>query len=388
MTTVNATGQRSDRPTVLIGLFESVNSTTMDGILAAAHEYGWRLQHLSFFDGFLPPDLEVHGVIDEHLAGESEVEHLREDGCPVVRLGKLPNPHDHLLPAVLPDYAAAGRLAAMHLAERGFRELGYVGYQFNEVAETIGVAFNERAEELGCTCHFLELGGEKERDRSRQELRRERLREWFTSRPKPFAVFTYSDHTAGQLCAACLSTGLSIPEDVAILGYGNVVHHCETAPVEISSVDANQEAFGREAARLLKRLMDGEPAPVDPIMVPPKAIAQRHSTDVLAVPNPVVARALRYIWDHFELSLSVIDIAREVGVSRSALDRAFRRYLGRTVNAELRRKRLERCMELLRSTDMPIADIAAVTGFPNHSYLYRTFQSAFGMTPRQFRLRR
>ena len=47
-----------------------------------------------------------------------------------------------------------------------------------------------------------------------------------------------------------------------------------------------------------RRLMDGEPAPTEPILIPPAGVVTRQSTDVLALPDPDTARALRYMWEH------------------------------------------------------------------------------------------
>ena len=98
-----------------------------------------------------------------------------------------------------------------------------------------------------------------------------------------------------------------------------------------------------------------------------------------------MAKALRFIWDNYRLPLSLDEIAAQTGMSRSALGRAFRRHLNRSVNDELVRKRLERCTELLCSTDLTAGDIAAFTGFPTHSHFYRVFRRTFGVSPRQYR---
>ncbi len=113
----------------------------------------------------------------------------------------------------------------------------------------------------------------------------------------------------------------------------------------------------------------------------------RQSTDVLAVSDPIVAKALRFIWNNLELQLSIEEIALEVGVSRSILDHAFKRSLGRTPNAERQRKRLENCAELLRSTDLNISEIGEQVGLVSIPYLHTTFKAEFGMTPREFRLK-
>ena len=106
-------------------------------------------------------------------------------------------------------------------------------------------------------------------------------------------------------------------------------------------------------------------------MIPPKGVVERETTDVLATPDPHVAAALRYMWDHLDLDLSVDDIAREVGVARRTLDRLFHTHLHRGVNAELRRKRLEVFRDLLISTELPIAELAPMVGFGTMVHLQR-----------------
>ena len=181
------------------------------------------------------------------------------------------------------------------------------------------------------------------------------------------------------------SLDLLTGKTVAVLGYGNWVQ-CEVAPVRLSSVDPGLDKRVKVAMRLLRRLMKGERGPKEPIMVPPAGIVERRSTSILAVADPTVRRALRFMWDHFEQDLSVEDVAHELGVNRRKLERAFQRELGRTVRDELRRKRLEAVCKLLRSTNDPIADIAPRVGYRSTQYLHRAFRAAYGMTPRTYRL--
>ena len=350
---------RGRRP--MIVLSQGQGNPLLRGILEAAREYDWAPAELRFFGGALPPGPPPRGAIVDLLPTDRIVRRLRALRCPTVRIGHLPHPSDGVVPAVLPDLAAMGRMAA----------------------------------ELGCACHLLRFesassgdrGSAASRQRTRYRRRQRQFGEWLKGIPKPLGLLAYSDVMAGQLCSMAAQAGMAVPEDVAVLGDGNNVAECECAPLTLSSIDPDVERRGREAARLLHRLMDGEPAPSGPIMIPPKGIVLRHSTDVLATPDANVARALRFMWDHLDLDLSVNDVARKVELSRRKLERAFRRELGRGINAELHRKRLERVRELLVTTDMPIVDLAPAVGFKSKDYLHRTFRRAFGVTPRRYRLR-
>jgi len=366
-----------------------VHRDALRAILELARKWEWDLLDLGFTRGSIPADPPPSGALVGCLPPDPLAKRLREMGCPAVRLGRLPHPEDDLLPAVLPDQATQGRLAAEHFAERGFKDAAYVGHDPWSDAQTVYEGFHERVEGLGLTCHLHQLksgGLDDETNAARYERRVGEVGEWLDGLPKPVGVLTYGDGMAARLCTMCRRSGLTVPEDVALLGIGNDELICELSPVVLSSVDVNEEELGRQAAFLLRRLMAGEAASPAPVMIPPARVVARRSTEVLAVSDPAVARALRFMWDHLEQSLSVDNIAAEVGMSRRSLERAFRRELGRGVNAELRRRRLERCCELLKTTDTLIVDLAPLVGFRSADYLHAAFRRAYGTTPRRWRL--
>jgi len=58
------------------------------------------------------------------------------------------------------------------------------------------------------------------------------------------------------------------------------------------------------------------------------------------------------------------------------------------VNAELRRKRLERLRELLETTKLTVAKIGSMVGYQSRDYLHRSFLKAYGCSPGQYRKQR
>jgi AraC family transcriptional regulator len=83
--------------------------------------------------------------------------------------------------------------------------------------------------------------------------------------------------------------------------------------------------------------------------------------------------------------LHVERVAEVAGVHVVHLARVFRRFHGCTVGEYLRRLRIERAIEELRSTDKPLADIAGNAGFSDQSHFCRAFKLTAGMTPGQYR---
>ena len=377
---------RRERPRVLVSVR---HSDALRAIVHLAREWEWDLLDLGFTRQTIPPGPQPAGAFISCLPDDPLAERLRGLGCPAVRVGSLPNPRDDLLPAVLPDLAASGRLAADHFVERGFKQIGLVGFAPLDPEANFYPAFKafrERSEELGVICHVHRLKPTtKEHEPDRYERRTREVGQWLAGLPKPMGVLSYCDYESARICTMCQTTGLVVPEQVALLGYGNNELICELSPVALSSIEPDKEEQGRQAAHRWPGRLAGESAPEAPITVPPKGIVARRSTEVLAVGDLRVARAMRFMWDHLEQNLSVDNVAAEVGLSRRSLERAFRAELGLGVNAELRRRRLERCCELLKTTDLPILELPSLTGFRSTDYLHRAFRKAYGTTPQRWR---
>jgi LacI family transcriptional regulator len=291
------------------------------------------------------------------------------------------------LPKVLSDRHAAGRLAAAALAKRGFRDLGYVEFSGGDAPGPLLSGFREGAGDAACRVHYLAVDSKKNwtPGSAAYEKHAAMISEWLVGLPKPVGVLAYNHRMGARIIAGCEMVGLYVPEQVAVLCRGNWPDMCESAPVPLSAIDVNPYEHGRQLVLLLKRLNDGKAAPSQPVLVPPRGIVERRSTDILAVPDPKVAAAIRFMWDNLGLATGVDAVAEHVGTSRSTLERAFRRCLGRGVGAELRRKRLERSTELLRGTDMTVEEIVNAVGLLDVRRYRQAFENEYGLTPQQYR---
>jgi LacI family transcriptional regulator len=145
------------------------------------------------------------------------------------------------------------------------------------------------------------------------------------------------------------------------------------------------ERIGYEAAELLDRLMAGETAGFEERMIPPIGVVARLSTDVLAIDDPRVAAAVRFIRLHACQGITVREVLEQTPLSRTALERQFRRYLGRSPQAEIRSVQLKRVRQLLAETDLKMDRIAELVGFPHPEYLFVVFKRQLGLTPGAFR---
>ena len=92
-----------------------------------------------------------------------------------------------------------------------------------------------------------------------------------------------------------------------------------------------------------------------------------------------------YIHRHFSDEISIELLARASNLSVSALERRFKKHLGKTPHQYLVDVRLDNGRKLLLETDKAIGVIALETGFADHSHFSRVFTRRFGKTPSQVR---
>jgi len=208
---------------------------------------------------------------------------------------------------------------------------------------------------------------------------------WVASLPKPIGIFCANDNHAFYLVNLCRSYGIGVPEEAAILGIDNDESLCKPTMPPISSIDPNAQLIGYKSAKVLDAMMNKEPLPAFPILVDPLYIAIRQSTDNIAVNDPVLARALRFIRTEVARNLRVNDVAKEIGVSRGTLNNLFIQHLQSTPLKEILRVRMEWAKELLRDTPIHVTEISQMIGYQTPEYFSRAFMREVGCTPREYR---
>lgn len=188
------------------------------------------------------------------------------------------------------------------------------------------------------------------------------LAAWLRTLPNPVGIMGCYDYRARHVLEACKTAGLRVPDDVAVVGVDNDVV-CELADPPQTSIEQGKFQIGYAAAALLDRMMDGHEPEARRVVVPPVGLVMRQSTDLFHVPDPMVADAMRIVREKACRGVQADQVADRLRVSRSTLDKRFRHHVGRPVDQEIRRVRLERAKELLARTDLSPADVARESGF-------------------------
>lgn len=283
------------------------------------------------------------------------------------------------------DSHAAGRVAAEHYLDRGFRNFAFCGYEGRVWSRCRREGFCARLEQSGFTCDVYSPASR----RSVLPWNREQpmVTSWLKSLAKPVAIMACNDSRGRQILEASLLAGLSVPDDVAVIGVDEDPLLCSLANPPLSSVAFNLEQAGYQAAELLDGLMSGRVESPRQIMVEALWVIPRRSTDVIAIEDRNVAAALRFIRDHARQPISVADVVRQALVSRRGLEIRFQHSLGRSIREEVQRVRLGWTKQLLVETNLPAWRIAEASGFSSLSYLSNVFRRELGMTLAQYRRR-
>ncbi len=276
-----------------------------------------------------------------------------------------------------------GRLGAQTLVALGLRHFAYCGLEGLEFSDNRCAGFVDGVGEAGYSARVYCSSSHNLGESWYTEQRR--LGHWLSALPKPVGVMACNDDRARMVTEICRTEGFRIPDDIAILGVDNDEQVCRSANPPLSSIALATERGGFEAAALLESLMNGRSPRSRAITVRPTHTVRRQSTDVLAIEDPAMVRAVRFVRQNSNQNLRVADIAVAAGLSRRTLQGRFKLQLACTPMNEIHRCRADHIARLLTETNMTVGEIAAACGFEVDAHLARFFSRQTGMTPLAYR---
>jgi LacI family transcriptional regulator len=291
---------------------------------------------------------------------------------------------DIRIPRVVVDDHAVGALAAEHLLQCGLRHFAFSGCDSHGSSRLRRAGFLERIEAEGLAEGIVPPSADLA-DCDDWRSRPQAVDAWLASLPRPLGLMAWTDRRGLWLQQRCSRVGLAVPDDVALIGVDDDEVICDLGEPGLTSVPLPLQRVGYEAAELLADLLAGKPAPVQPRRIGPAEIITRKSTDILAVEDPEVAEALRFIRAAADRPISVADVVAAVSTSRRSLEKRFREHLGRTIHDEIMRVHLLAAKEQLVQTDLSVAEVAARSGFRTVEHFHRAFRRFARQTPARYR---
>ena len=357
------------------------------GIFSGIQKYAESHANWSFKLDNYPQVLMKSGVKFDGIIGRITKNCLvaaHDAGIPVVNV-HLNSPVYSKVHGEYNDFYTAGCMAAEHLIARGLRRFVQFGYKGGMGSELHYQGMLAVATEHGYPCTRYVVNPLFEETQQHWSRFVEYIAKSQSNWKAPLGAGFVSDELCRAVASTCLTMNWIIPEQLAMVGIGNEEIICTSFDPTLSSIDIGYPQSGFEAARLLDNLMQGKVLPIEPRYTPVKALVVRRSSDVFAVSNPKVEQALRYMADHSGDPISVPLIAQAVGLGRQSLERRFNLHLGRTINDELIRLRVETLKRLLVEGDESITRLSNTAGFGTTANMHRRFKHCTGMTPVEYR---
>ncbi|APV51131.1 LacI family transcriptional regulator [Betaproteobacteria bacterium GR16-43] len=211
----------------------------------------------------------VDGLIISTRMPDEQLHRVMDYGKPVILSGR---PAPEGFPSIGIDAHAAAYMIGELLVKQGHRNIAYLGFAPARPDTERMRGLSESLEAHGLELTRFEVGGptivEGERVCSSVLLRKAKLD----------AVVCYNDLVAIGFMGAARALGISIPEDISVVGIDNIPFGRFTSPA-LTTVDTQSEKLGEEGMRQLFRLIAGEPQQLGHVMVEPRLV-MRDSTRI------------------------------------------------------------------------------------------------------------
>ncbi len=330
----------------------------------------------------IPTWWEGDGII-ARVTNPVLVQQVRMTGVPCVNVSTIRIPGADIQQVSIDEHRV-GEIAAETLLAAGLKHFGYFGPPRRDFyRDLVREAFERRVGRDGHAVSAIDPDRVLRSDTD-PHLDLRQLGTWLGSHPKPAGILCWNALGAHRVAEACCWLNIRVPDDVSILGGDHDQLAADIASPPLTCVDQAPRRLGFLAATELDRLMAGG-AVGPPMQVEPGGVLRRESVADRAVRDPLVDQAVELIRQRATGPFDVAALLDALPVSRRNLELRFRRALGHSPGAEIRRFRLAEAQRLLSETDLQVKDVAWRCGLANPEQLQRLVRDATSLSPTQYR---
>lgn len=209
------------------------------------------------------------------------------------------------------------------------------------------------------------------------------LADWLKALPKPCGLFVSYDVRAMNVLGICHATGISVPEQIQVVGVDNEPWVCEKTSPSLTSIEPDFEGAGLRAAKAVLAMMDGAPGGAAETFGVRRVVQRMSTTDAHGHAGRAV-RARDYIAAHAAERLTVASIARRMNCSGRTLQISYRKVFGMTLSDEIAAVKVAEAKRLV-AANTPAEAIPELVGYESPRHFKRVFKALTGMTMSQFR---
>lgn len=310
---------------------------------------------------------------------------LRAYGRPVIDLSGIVENSGFI--TIRPDDRAIGVAAAKYFLERRFRSFAFVSPSQFLFEQLRYEGYAAELRKAGFAAPWFTIPDPADVGRIVDNGGMTGVGRTIADLLHPLAVFASSDTEGEIVCDKCRAMGLKVPDQVSILGVDDDPLVCNRTLPPMSSVRVPCEKMGFDAARLMDQIFRGRAPSPGLRLYPPVDVHARASTDLVALDDARVSRAMRYIRDHALDKLRARDVVAYMGGDRRNFEKRFLKVSGSTILTGIHRSRIEAARQMLEESDDTIAVIADKCGFCDAKTFSKRFNLLVGRTPGNYRRR-
>ena len=372
---------------VLLTSTDNVRTEVMSGVREFAQGTDWELVSVAF-DGSPMPVRDLvkfwspAGCIVEATGDgvTSETISKRAFGdIPVVYIGGDTPVTPTGATCVIHDATAAGSAAARELIALGIENFAFVGIGGRDWSRRRADAFAAALRMNGKPLSLLNVHSVGKNNKQ--------LQTWLDGLSKPCGLFAASDAIAAMVISVCRTSGITVPDDISIVGVDDNVELCESTSPTLSSIHPDFRQGGRLAARLLARKLIGRGKVPQTTVFAISGIVKRGSTRRTKRKDECVANAIERIWKPGGVHLSPKEITDKFPCSRRNAEIRFRRATGHSIHDEIMAVRVDAAKRLLAKTNLSVTSVAEQCGYTSVAHFRDAFRDATALNPLAWRKR-
>lgn len=303
-------------------------------------------------------------------------------------------------PRVIPDNTTIGRLAAEHLISCGLPHHAFIGRGETLYLEPEHASGTRRYTRERLGGYKMAMAGVAKRPVVKLLTGRplweagtwreveDEVAEFMKQLPLPCGLFAADDALAAVVMRVAAKHGIRVPDDCAVIGYGNDSPYCFASVPSLSTIAHPSVEIGRLAAQRLAEQLDGvgKRGSIDRITLTTEDILPRGSSDTLGIADPEIKKLVSFIrLNAPNDTVRVSELTSMTDLSLTTIKARFGEFLGHSPKDEIQRVRLQHLKSLLRESRLPLPEIVDRMRFSSGQDLSRFFVRATGQSPTDYR---
>lgn len=332
-------------------------------------------------------DLHFDGAIIWAYSGSPWARRLLQMGIPVVNCGS--NWIQEGVPSVAFDWETLQDELVEKFVSLGRKHAAIVSHNLGNDPFKISW-LKQLTDRLGSeadisTEFFIAPGiPSEEHQRMFQPAREAEIIRFLQEMPQPAAIYCDDDYLAALLCRVARDANFRIPQDIAVMGFGNFTVSKVSSPA-ISSIEIHGQMIGRQAFQMVRQRLETPEAKFPQVQHVRLEFIERDTFRFELVKDAVVAQVNRIIEREACQGINVDELARRLGVSRNTLNRRFQQEYGITPGKKIRAIRVQQAKQMLVNSDHSVTKVAELCGFPEPANFVNFFRREVGQTPNEYR---